>query len=96
MEASEAAVNFTTTQPTSFYATPIANIRSELKQFSAILYLGNTPFKDMIINPVKNPLYDPKVQVEGFEYTGYVRFLFSFVESRLILNGNNFFFHRIH
>lgn len=72
MEASETAVKFTNTQSTSFYATPITNIRSELKQFSAILYLEKTPFKDMIINPIKNPLTDPKVQIEGFKYTGYV------------------------
>lgn len=74
LEASETVVNFTSPQPTSFYATPIANIRSELKQFSAILYLEKTPFKDMIINPVKNPLPDPRVQIEGFIYTGYVWF----------------------
>lgn len=72
MEASQKVVPSMIEQATSIYVKPIANIRSELKQFSAIFYLQNTAYNDLILKP--STYKHPKVfnLIPHFQYSGYV------------------------
>lgn len=77
MEASESVVKLQNGEATTFYITPIANIRTELKLFNAVFYLDRTPFKSLILDP--DSYQEPRIQnqISKFQYSGYVRFDYS-------------------
>lgn len=73
MEAAPMTANKNITRDThAVSVTPISNIRSDLKLFSAVYTLKNSAMKQYILNPLANIV--PKNAPRGpkFVYKGYV------------------------
>lgn len=51
---------------------PIANIRTDLKLFSAIFSLKKSPIKDYILDPLKNQYNEKITKSPNFHYNGFV------------------------
>lgn len=75
MEASDAVVKLKNGESSTLRITPIANIRTELKLFNAVLYLDRTTFKDLILNPDLYTEQSIPNQIKNFNYSGYVRII---------------------
>lgn len=73
MEAAPTKTNECITGDTlSVTVSPISNIRTELKLFSAVYTLKNSAMKQYILNPLAQETFQRPPKIPGWQYQGYV------------------------
>lgn len=73
MEAAPLTANEGITRDTlSATVTPISNIRTELKLFSAVYSLRNSAMKQYILNPLGREAVEEPPKFPVWRYSGYV------------------------
>lgn len=74
MEAAPTIANENITCNTlSVTVTPISNIRTELKLFSAVYTLKNSAMKQYILNPLAQEVSQKPTKYSNWQYRGRVR-----------------------
>lgn len=77
MEAAKTVANEElTTNVAGVTITPLTNIRLEIKLFSAVLNLKESPLRNVILNPSLMAECPEPRKAQKFDYKGYVCFYF--------------------
>lgn len=77
MEAAKTVANEElTTNVAGVTITPLTNIRLEIKLFSAVLNLKESPLRNVILNPSLMAEFPEPRKAQKFDYKGYVCFYF--------------------